>query len=333
VIGDPREILGVGADAGPEELKRAFRRQAMRWHPDRNAHPEAAERFKAIAAAYERLVAVDEPGEAESAEAAAEAGESGVERAPDIRMNLDLTLEEAARGCRKRVRYTRGSPCATCAGSGEAGLSRTRFCNPCHGSGRVRNGSRGLATCPDCGGRGFFSERICPDCGGSGREISDASLEIRVPAGMLPGDDLRLAGQGEPGDDEREPGDLYLTVVIRSHRLFRLQGRDIVYAMPVSALALLAGGTVEVAVVGGRAALELEPGPVAERVVRLAGKGFPGRGRLPPGDLVVTLQPVLPVRLGKKQRKALLDVDAALMEDAERALPDVAAWRQGYLPD
>jgi molecular chaperone DnaJ len=320
----PHQILGVPKDAAGAEIKRAYRRLAMRWHPDRSDDPEAAARFREIRAAYERLAAVDDPDETDSA------GSSERARAPDIRLNLDLTLAEAAAGCRKTVRYTRGKACPNCAGSGEAGLARTRFCAPCHGSGRVRDGGRGLATCSDCGGRGFFSERICPDCGGSGREIAEVSLKITVPPGMLAGDDLRLAGQGEPGDEERAPGDLFLTVVLRTHALFRLRGRDLEYSMPVSALTLIAGGEIRLPSLAGSLPMQLDPGSPEPREIRLAGHGYPGRGRHPGGDLLVRLEPVFPLKLNSRQRKLLLQADAALQGDASACFPEMAAWRKEH---
>jgi molecular chaperone DnaJ len=336
---DPYVVLEVSREAGPAEWKRAYRRLAMRWHPDRNDHPEATERFRQIRAAYDRLVAgeegeereeddagADEPAAAASSQA--EAASADAARAADIRLNLDLGLEEAAAGCRKTIHYTRGKDCPTCDGSGEHGMLRTRFCGACHGSGRVRDAARVLVPCGDCGGRGFFSERICPDCGGSGRETAEISLEIRVPHGMLPGDELRLGGQGEPGDDELAAGDLYLTVVIRSHPLFELRGRDLYYRAPVSALALLAGGEVELLALGGPFHQVLAAGPAERRELRLAGKGYPGRGKAAAGDLVVELQPVFPARLSARQRKLLLQANAALLDDAAEALPAIAAWRQ-----
>ncbi len=277
---DPYVVLGLAPDSEPGEWKRAYRRLAMRWHPDRNDHPEATERFKEISAAYERLIAVDAP-ETEENEAAPEASPASPEnetpRAADIRLNLELGLEEAAAGCRKTVHYTRGKACRTCDGSGEAGLSRTRFCEACHGSGRIRDAARVLVPCDACGGRGFFSERICPDCTGSGRETTAHSLEINVPPGMLPGDELRLGGQGEAGDSERAAGDLYLTVVLASHPLFRLDGRDLHYRMPVDGLALIVGSEIELAVPGGRVKHRLAPGKpeLRERATRVAAKRRP----------------------------------------------------------
>lgn len=334
---DPYDILGVARDSGPAEWKRAYRRLAMRWHPDRNDHPEATERFKVINAAYELIATVDAEKEAKTETPENDApenetpeAEDSIARAADIRLNLDVSLEEAAAGCRKTIHVTRGNACPTCDGSGEAGMARTHFCDACHGSGRVHDAHRRLIKCDACDGRGLFKERICPDCEGSGRELAEVSLKITVPPGMLPGDELRLAGQGEPGDDELDAGHLYLTLVIRSHPLFQLQGRDLHCRMPVSALAMIAGAEIELPSLGGMFAHALEPGAAEARQLRLAGKGYPGRGRSKAGDLVVELDPVFPKKLNARQRKLLLQANAALMDDAAEALPEIAAWRVAH---
>lgn len=325
---DPHDILGVSPGATPAELKRAYRRLAMRWHPDRSDHPHATERFKEIGAAYERLLAGDDPGD-EAADAPADETEAAA-RAADIRLNLEVSLEEAAAGCRKTIHYTRGNACPTCEGTGEHGMTRTRFCSACHGSGRVHDATRNLVRCQACGGRGLFTERICKDCGGSGRELADVSLDIRVPHGMLPGDELRLAGQGEPGDDELKAGDLFLTIVIARHPLYQLRGRDLFFRMPVSALAMMAGGDIDVPSLAGVIGHGLEAGRAERRELRLAGKGYPGRGKSYAGDLVVELEPVFPSKLNARQRKLLLQANAALLDDAAGALPEIADWRKAH---
>jgi len=334
---DPYAILGVATDSGPAEWKRAYRRLAMRWHPDRNDHHEATERFKEINAAYEQLVAValyDEPTteSSENETSAAEPDES-IAKAADIRLNLTVTLEEAATGCHKTIHYFRGNDCPTCAGSGEHGMAKTRFCRACHGSGRVHDAKRNLVRCADCGGRGFFTERICADCGGSGRALAEVSLEIRVPPGMLPGNELRLIGQGEPGDEELQAGDLYLTLIIQSHPLYELCGRDLHFQMPVSALAMMAGGEIDLPSLSGMLCQTLEAGAAERRTLRLAGKGYPGRGKNRAGDLVAELAPVFPRQLNARQRKLLLQDNAAMLDDVAEALPEIADWRAAYCVD
>jgi len=323
---DSYAILGLKPGASPDELKRAYRRLAMRWHPDRNSDPAATERFKLIRAAYDSLLDAEAVETSDSGEAAEP--EASVARAPDIRLNLDISLEEAASGCRKTVAYTRGKACQTCDGSGEHGIARTRFCPACHGSGRVHAPGRSLVHCPECSGRGFFRERICPDCGGSGRETASLSLEVTVPPGMLAGDELRVAGQGEPASGDLQAGDLYLTIVLHSHPLFQLRGRDLVCTVPVSALALIAGADIELPTLGGWLNHRLEPGSPEVREVRLASEGYPGRGKSLAGDLLVRLQPVFPARLNARQRKLLLQADAALCDELAVVFPEIAAWRQ-----
>lgn len=322
-------ILGLPSSATPDQIKRAYRRLAMRWHPDRNDHPEATERFKEIRAAYDQLTAREAGEEAIPEEPVApENTRESAARAADIRLSLEVSLEEAAAGTRKTLHYSRGKPCPTCEGSGEAGISRTTFCEACLGSGRVRAAQRGLQPCADCGGRGFFTRRTCRDCAGSGRQTSDISLDVSVPAGMLPGDELRLAGQGEAATPEMLAGDLYLSIVIAAHPLYQLRERDLYFSMPVSALAMLAGGEIELPSLHGPLHQALPAGAVEVRELRLRGKGYPGRGKLRAGDLVVSLQPVFPQQLDAKQRKLLLQANAAIMDKMAENLPEIAAWRQ-----
>ena len=322
---DPYITLGVDRDVSRAELKRVFRRLAMAWHPDRNDDPQATARFTEIRAAYEALL---EPEEEETSDDDMgpddEPPPDEPTRAADIRLNLEISLAEAWAGCHKTLHYARGKDCPTCHGSGEHGITRTRFCEACHGSGRIRDKKHGLVSCSECAGRGFFSERICPDCGGSGREHSDVSLKVKVPAGMLPGDDLRLVGQGEPGHGNLQAGDLFLTIVLRSHAVFELRGRDLYLEMPVSALAMIAGAEIEIPLPVGHKMVQLEPGAATVRELRFAKKGYPGRGKGTAGDLIVSLLPVFPGKLTARQRKLLLQVHA----DLNGALPGLDDWWQ-----
>lgn len=358
-------ILGLRPGASAAEIKRAYRKLAMRWHPDRNSHPRASERFAQIRSAYERLLTTSEraatrvdaadpagrpPSDAAEAAEPAETGpsaagagtgaapESGAEsradsrpRAGDVRQTLVLSLEEAAQGCSKTLSLLRGKACRQCAGSGEGGVSKTHFCQRCHGSGRIKGEAVGqLSLCPACDGRGVFSERRCPTCQGSGRELQAVSLEVVVPPAMLAGDELRLPGQGEPGSDFLAPGDLFLTLVIRAHALYRRQGRDLHCVMPVSALALMTGDDIEIPLLaGGRLRHRLEPGLPEGRELRFPGRGYPGRDRHLPGQLFVRLQPVFPRRLDPRQRALLQEADAALRDDPH-ALPEITAWKKAH---
>ena len=327
-------VLGLKPGSDGAAVKRAYRRLAMHWHPDRNADPVATERFKEIRAAYDRLLEaepVDHDEESPAEDAAASPGNS-VPQAADIRLNLELDLVAAALGCQQTIAYVRGKDCDTCAGTGKAGMVRTRFCPACHGSGRIRDVERVLVNCPDCGGRGFFSEQICPDCAGSGRDAYEASLEIKVPPGMLAGDELRLAGQGEMATDELAAGDLYLTIVIRSHPLFQLSGRDLQASMPISALQLMTGGDIRLPLLDGFLDYKLAAGLPERREIKVAGKGFPGRGRNPAGDLLIDLLPVFPRQLTARQRKLLQQADAALADNLAESMPEIDAWQQTHFP-
>ncbi|PKO92339.1 MAG: molecular chaperone DnaJ [Betaproteobacteria bacterium HGW-Betaproteobacteria-10] len=329
-------ILGVPQHASSAEIKRAYRRLAMRWHPDRNSSPEATERFKQIRGAYDALLAVDgkntsetaSPPEPEVAPTPEPTPEPDVPKAADIRLNLEISLQEAASGCRKAIVYTRGNPCLICDGTGESGMARTRFCDNCHGSGRVHDAKRVLKPCRACTGRGFFTERICRACAGSGRDTASISLEVLVPAGMLPGDELRVGGQGEPASEGLLAGDLYLTIIISSHALFALRGRDLYFEMPVSALLMLAGGEIELPSLDGLVTHPLPASQPESGELRLVGKGYPGRGKNAPGDLVVHLQPVFPQKMNARQRKLLLQANASLLENAADCFPEIAAWRE-----
>jgi molecular chaperone DnaJ len=313
---DPHQILGLQAPASIAQVRRAFRRLAMVWHPDRNASPEAAERFRQIRAAHDALLL---EGEGLEEEAPVSCG-------PVEEGELWLGLEEAIFGTRKSFSVVREAPCGECEGSGEMALRYSRLCAPCHGTGRLRS-QGGLEPCTVCGGRGYRFKAECECCTGLGKLRSERELSVAVPPGSLDGQILRLAGQG-PGPADG-PGDLLLVVRYLEHRLFRREGDALSLAMPVSILAWLAGKHLEVPVPGGTAEL-LVPVGGGERRFTLAGQGLPraGGGR---GDLVVDLEPRMPLALDPAAVKLLRQLDRQLAADEDRHFPDVAAWRQKVL--
>lgn len=336
-MNDAYTLLGLHPGVAQKDIKRAFRRLAMQWHPDRNPDPSALEHFKALRAAYERLLAdadtvsdADDDRPREDPREDPPAADSSP-RGADRRQDLSLTIEEAWLGCEKSVRIGHESECATCGGTGEEQLAHNRLCAECHGSGRIRVAG-GLHRCDACAGRGYSTRRKCIDCKGSGRTQAWRTLAVKVPPGLLTGDELRVAGAGEPPQDAKgQSGDLRLRVMIAAHELYRLDGRDLRLSRPISVLRLLAGGEVDIPLPGGTFTLQVKAGNAAPREVSVEGAGFPaGRGR-PAGTMVVELTPVLPESCNQQQRRLLEELDAELSRNAQRHFPEVAAWEADWL--
>lgn len=325
-MNDAYSLLGLSPGVTQQDIKRAFRRLAMHWHPDRNPDPAAQEHFKNLRAAYERLIA--HVGEVEDT-----AAETPPQRArgADRRQDLALSLEEAFMGCEKPVRLARESDCEACGGSGEELLAHSRLCEHCHGSGRVRI-EGGLQRCHACDGRGYRTRRPCPHCEGSGKTVTWRTLAIKVPPGLLAGDELRIAREGEASPTTgSEPGDLRLRIALHPHELYRLEGRDLRLSRPVSALRLLAGGELSLPTLGGMIVVQLEAGSAAPRELRVEGAGFPaGRGQ-PAGALIAELQPVLPANCDPTLRRLIAELDTELSRKSARYLPEVARWEADWL--
>ncbi|WP_291994316.1 DnaJ C-terminal domain-containing protein [Candidatus Accumulibacter sp. ACC003] len=342
---DPYAILGVASDASPAEVKKAYRRLAMRWHPDRNASATAEAEFKRIHAAYELFLDPQRLAEWRQAHAAsaptdgrpaASSGKASAERpggraGDDLTQSLTLTLEEAALGCRKTVDLGQRVGCASCARSGRVQHRNSIPCQGCSGCGRVgRGGAGGTSICPGCGGRGYLRESACPACAGSGWLERSRTLAVTVPPGLLDGERLRLAGQAPlpPGDEERAAGDLYLEISFAKHPLFVLHGRDVHCQVPVSIYRLLCGGGIEVPSLRGTSTLELSPYPQHPLEYRLPGQGFPGQGRRAAGDLVLQLQRVYPTGVGASDVELFEQLEGRLAADLEQRAPPLAAWQK-----
>ena len=330
-MSDPHALLGLPAGASAQQIKRAFRKLAMQWHPDRNPDPAAAEQFRRLRDAHDRLLAtlLGDEGQTQHEDEGAAAPQRGADRW----QTLEISIEESFSGALRAVEVERRSPCTQCGGSGMEQLSVSRLCSPCRGSGRVR-GPAGLERCPDCEGRGYRNTGPCGGCGGSGEQLHTRHLEVRIPPGVVDEDELRLTGEGEPHADPRHrAGDLRLRIRLASHPLFRREGRDLVLRRPVSALRLLIGGTLRVPHPEGARSLELEPGLAHPRSLRVPGAGFPAHGRRARGDLVVEFEPELPHAPEPSLHGLIDELDRALAARAEHHFPELARWESVWLDE
>lgn len=326
---DFHQILGVAPDASIADIKRAYKRLAMRWHPDRNPDPQAHDQFRRVREAFEQLSRAADDGPAVDAPAAEDPPKPPPKarskpKGDDRRQEILVDLVEAARGATVTVTVAGRVACDDCNGSGHRSYGRTSMCEHCHGSGRIRRDGS-LKPCPHCHGKGFTTDTRCPSCHGHGWQAADRQLAVSVPPAMLPGEELRIAGQGGPAPEHGEPGDLYLTLRARPHELFRLDRHDIHVNVPVSIFRLLAGGTVEVPSLDGvREVLLPEAAPGTP--IRVAGAGFPGRGRRKAGDLLVTLE-TRPLSFISKEQKAMLEMSEQLLQaQLEAQSPTLARW-------
>jgi molecular chaperone DnaJ len=326
---DPFVVLGVARQSSREEVKAAYRRLAMRWHPDRNPSPAAAVEFKRVHAAYElllddeRLAVWQQAQRDAAADGAAVVGEDHVQVLP-------LTLEQAAAGCRRTVELLQRVRCSTCSGSGRVQHSHSVPCPACSGCGRVVRAGGRTGRCDTCGGRGYLRETACPDCTGSGWRNEVRTLEVTVPPALLAGERLRLARQAPlpAGDGCRIAGDLYLEISLLTHDFFDLAGPDLHCRVPLSIFRLLSGGRVEVPTLGGTTWIDLPPWPATAGGHRLPGLGFPGKGVRVAGDLVLHPEAIHPQVAAREDCQLLELLEWRLAGDLERRAPLLADWQE-----
>jgi molecular chaperone DnaJ len=346
---DYYEVLGVPRNASEQEIKSAYRKLALKLHPDRNpGDKHAEERFKEAAEAYgvlgdpEKRRRYDTFGHA-GLGGAAGAGfdptifadfsdilgdffgfgdvfgrrRGGPQRGTDLRYNLDLSFEEAAFGTETQIRIPRAETCSTCSGSGAAPGTRPTTCPTCRGAGQVtfQQGFFSVArTCSHCRGAGRIVTEQCKACGGEGRVPIERTLQIKIPPGVDTGSQLRIGGEGEPGALGGPPGDLYVVLRVAEHAFFKRDGTHLFCEVPVSVPQAALGATVEIPTLdGGKTKLTVPEGTQSGTVLRLKGQGIPalgGRGR---GDLHALVRVVVPKRLNSEQRK--------LFEQLAKSLP------------
>ncbi len=365
---DYYEVLGVNRNASEAELKKAYRRLAMKYHPDRNqgaAGKEAEERFKQVKEAYEVLSdprkrsAYDQFGHAgvEGAGMGAGAGFGGAGgfrdifdemfgdifgsgrggrsrayRGSDLRYDLRLALEEAVAGITVKIQVPTAVTCSTCSGSGARAGSGPTTCSTCGGVGQVRMQQGFFSvqqTCPHCRGTGKIITNPCTECQGAGRVKEQKTLSVKVPAGVDTGDRIRLAGEGEAGEHGGPPGDLYVQVQVKEHPIFTREETDLHCEMPISFATAALGGELEVPTLDGRVILKIPQETQTGKVFRLRGKGVRSvRGR-GVGDLICHVVVETPVKLSAKQRELLREFECTMTECGDKHSPRAKSWLDG----
>lgn len=329
-------MLELPRNASADDIRRAYRNLAKKYHPDVNNSPDAEDRFKEINEAYavlsddERKAAYDRYGHAglkgmpmdfdfgindifEQFFGFGMGGRSrrqGPRRGPDLRYELKLDFEEAVFGADKEIEFSRMELCSVCDGSGaEPGTSPTR-CTQCNGSGEVRQVRQtflgqmvNVATCPSCGGKGEQIDSPCRNCQGRGQERKTVKREIPVPAGVDSGTQIRVAGEGEPGANGGPPGDLYVVMNVRPHKYFQRRGDDIVLDLGINVAQAALGADIKVPTVDGEEDLRIPNGTQSGKVLRLSKKGVPHLRRDGRGDQLVIVSVEIPRHLDEEQRE------------------------------
>jgi molecular chaperone DnaJ len=357
------EILGVEKGADAAELKKAYRRLAMKHHPDRNPDDDAAEaKFKEAKEAYEILAdaqkraAYDQYGHAGVDGSAGmgggmggagmgdifgdvfgdifsggrRGGSAGVYRGADLRYELVLNLEEAVKGHSAEVSFPSLKNCGTCEGSGAKKGTERKSCTTCGGVGQVRRQQGFFSvqqTCPACRGEGSVIEDPCTDCRGQGRVEQTRTIAVKVPPGVDTGDRIRLSGEGEAGHNGGPAGDLYVEVRVRPHAVFEREGADMSCNVPLSFTTAALGGEVKVPTLEGEVSLKIPAGAQSGKVFRLRGKGVkPVRGG-GPGELYCRVDVETPVDLTKAQKELLNQFETSLDEGGNKHSPRRSSWK------
>jgi molecular chaperone DnaJ len=355
---DYYEVLGVNRDASEEDIKKAYRKLAMKFHPDRNPDSkESEEKFKEAKEAYEVLSEAEkrraydayghagvnpqmggmggggDAGFGGFAEAFGDIfgdifggarGRSNVYRGADLRYNLEIALEQAARGTETKIRIPAMEECDTCHGSGAKPGTQAKTCTTCGGTGAVRM-SQGFFSiqqaCPACHGSGKIIADPCRDCSGAGRVKRHKTLSVKIPAGIDEGDRIRLAGEGEAGVNGGPPGDLYVVIHLKEHAVFQRDANDLHCQMPVSFTTAALGGDIAIPTLEGQAKVKIPPETQTGQVLRLRGKGIKGVRSSHPGDLLCEIVVETPVKLTERQKELLRELEEINVRDGDRHNP------------
>jgi len=359
------EVLGVPKNASEDEIKKSYRKLAMKYHPDRNQGDAAAEvKFKEAKEAYEMLsdaekrAAYDQFGHAGVdpnmrgpgagaggfggfgetfgdifgdifGQARRQQGGRQVFRGNDLSYAMEVTLEEAAAGKESEIRIPSYDECETCHGTGAKPGTSPKTCGTCQGQGvvQMRQGFFSVQqTCPHCRGSGKIISDPCTPCHGQGKIKRQKTLEIKIPAGIDDGMRIRSTGNGEPGTNGGPPGDLYIEIRLKKHDVFQRDGDDLHCAVPVSITTAALGGEIAVPTLAGEAAIDLPEGTQTGKQFRLRGKGIKGVRSSYPGDLYCHITVETPVKLTEHQRKLLRELDESLKKGGDKHSPSEAGW-------
>jgi len=359
------EVLGVPKNASDEEIKKSYRKLAMKFHPDRNQDngaKDAEVKFKEAKEAYEMLsdpqkrAAYDQHGHAgvdpnmrgggEGFGGFAEAfgdifgdmfgqqrGRSGggrqVFRGGDLSYAMEVTLEEAAKGKDAQIRIPSHENCEVCSGTGAKPGTQVKTCGTCGGAGAVqmRQGFFSVQQpCPTCKGAGKTIADPCTACQGQGQIKKTKTLEVKIPAGIDGGMRIRSSGNGEPGTNGGPPGDLYIEIRLKKHDIFERDGDDLHCSVPISMVTAALGGEIDVPTLEGKAAIDMPEGTQTGKQFRLRGKGIKGVRGSYPGDLYCHITVETPVKLSEHQRKLLKELDESFKKGGSKHSPTGDSW-------
>jgi molecular chaperone DnaJ len=364
---DYYEILGVQKNSSPEQIKDAYRKLALQYHPDRNKSPDAEEKFKELSEAYavlsdrEKREAYDRFGHAGFDQRYSEqdifrgadfeqifrdfgSGSSSFEdvfgsffaggspgrggrrrRGADLQYEMEITLEEAAKGAEKKLMVGRSDECTDCGGTGSS-TKRRVSCGLCMGTGQVRSTRRmgpfgnftSIIACEKCGGHGSVPEKACRECGGSGSMQGKTTLSVKIPAGIEDGAYMKMSGVGSYVGGGR--GDIYVIIHVTPHEFFERHGDDLYCEVPISFAEAALGASIKVPTIGGTATLKIPSGTQTHTLFRMAGMGMPGPRSGGKGDQLVRVIVTVPEKLTPKQKKLLKEFEGPSGEDLRENL-------------
>ncbi len=355
---DYYEVLGINRVASDDEIKKNYRKLAMEHHPDRNPdNPKSEERFKEAKEAYEILsdpnkratydlhghAGVD-PGMAGVGGAqgfsdtfgdifgdifGGHRGSSNAYRGADLRYNMEISLEQAARGSEIKIRVPTMGTCETCHGSGARSGTSPITCPTCNGHGQVRMQQGFFSiqqTCPKCHGSGKFVASPCVKCSGAGRVKKHKTLSVKIPAGIDESDRIRLSGEGEAGVNGGPSGDLYVVVSLLAHPVFQRDHNDLHCEMPISFTTAALGGEIEIPTIDGYAKIKVPAETQSGKIFRLRGKGIKGVRSHAYGDLLCHMMVETPVKLTARQKELFHELETLNQEDSSRHSPRNRSW-------